>query len=161
MNKSNRQNYGFTFIELIITLAIMSVLLLIAVPLTQVSIQQQKESELRESLSQIRIALDRYKSMADQGRILVKLGESGYPKSLRDLVEGVSDQTSPAKQKLYFLRSLPRDPMATDMSIPAENTWGLRSYLSPPDNPAEGEDVFDIYSKSDKIGLNGVAYRKW
>lgn len=161
MNKYIRKNYGFTFIELIITLAIMSVLLLIAVPLTQVSIQQQKESELRESLSQIRIALDRYKSMADQGRILVKLGESGYPKSLKDLVEGVSDQTSPAKQKLYFLRSLPRDPMATDMSIPAENTWGLRSYISPPDNPAEGEDVFDIYSKSDKIGLNGVAYSKW
>lgn len=161
MNKYIRKNYGFTFIELIITLAIMSVLLLIAVPLTQVSIQQQKESDLRESLSQIRIALDRYKSMADQGRILVKLGESGYPKSLKDLVEGVSDQTSPAKQKLYFLRSLPRDPMATDMSIPAENTWGLRSYISPPDNPAEGEDVFDIYSKSDKIGLNGVAYSKW
>jgi general secretion pathway protein G len=155
------RNRGFTFIELMVTLAIMAVLVLVAVPMTQVAIQRQKEYELRDSLNRIREALDVYKRMSDQGRISVKLGESGYPKSLLQLVEGVSDQRSPTKQNIYFLRNLPRDPMISDMSLKPADTWGLRSYASPPDNPIEGDDVFDIYSKSDKLGLNGVIYQKW
>jgi general secretion pathway protein G len=156
-----RRDRGFTFIELMMTLAIMAVLVMVSVPMAQLAVQRDKERELRQALVQIREGLDAYKRAADQGRILVRLGESGYPKTLAELVEGVPDQRSPTKQNLYFLRNLPRDPMYPDPAAKAEETWGLRSYASPPDDPAEGADVFDIHSKSDKLGLNGVAYRLW
>ncbi|MCL2876156.1 MAG: type II secretion system GspH family protein [Betaproteobacteria bacterium] len=152
---------GFTFVELIATLAIMAVLAMVTVPLAQVSVQRIKEQELRASLTQIREALDAYKRASDQGRIEKKLGESGFPKKLDDLWQGVPDQRSPNQQKLYFLRSLPRDPTFPDHQIPAAQTWGLRSYASPPDAPAEGEDIFDVYSMSKRVGLNGVEYAQW
>ena len=88
-------------------------------------------------------------------------GESGYPKNLIELVEGVEDQRSPNRKKIYFLRRIPADPMSSDSSLKPEDSWGLRSYASPPDEPAEGDDVFDVYSKSAKVGLNGVPYIKW
>lgn len=157
----SRKPKGFTFIELMMTLAIMAVLVTVAVPLAQLELQRQKEHDLRFALSQIREGLDAYKRAADQGRIQLRLGDSGYPKNLADLVEGVPDQRSPTKKKLYFLRALPRDPMASDLTLSPEETWKLRSYASPPDDPAEGEDVFDVYSKSEKTGLNGVPYAKW
>lgn len=156
-----KNQIGFSFIELVITLAIMSVLVLVAVPLEQISVQRDKERELRESLAQIREALDAYKRAADQGRIQIKVGESGYPKTLEELVTGIPDQRSPSKQNLYFLRSLPRDPMSLSETTSPEGSWAVRSYASPPDNPSEGEDVFDVYSKSKKIGLNGVPYDRW
>ncbi len=152
---------GFTFIELIITLAIMAIMVSVAVPLAQLTMQRQKERDLRTALAEIREGLDAYKRASDQGRIVAKLGESGYPKSLEQLVEGVEDQRSPARQKMYFLRRLPGDPMAGDSSAAPAQTWGLRSYASPPEDPEEGADVFDVYSLSDKQGLNGVPYRKW
>ncbi|WP_374684670.1 type II secretion system protein [Variovorax sp. ZS18.2.2] len=161
MFRSAHPARGFTFVELLVTLAIMAVLATVAVPLAQVSVQRQKEQELRASLMQIREALDAYKRASDQGRIQMKLGESGFPKSLDDLWQGVPDQRSPNQQKLYFLRSLPRDPTFADARTPAAQTWGLRSYSSPPDAPAEGDDVFDVYSKSKKTGLNGVEYALW
>ena len=144
---------GFTFIELMVTLAIMAILVMVATPMAKLSIQRDRERELRAALTEIRDALDAYKRASDQGRIQMRIGESGFPGSLEQLVDGVEDQRSPNRRKLYFLRRLPRDPMA-DPSMAPEETWGLRSYASPPDDPSEGEDVFDVYSKSEKIGLN-------
>lgn len=161
MKFKSRPAAGFTFVELMVTLAIMAVLVLVAVPMAQIAAQRQKEHALREALAQIRDALDAYKRAADQGRISVRIGESGYPKSLGDLVEGVDDQRSPSRQKLYFLRRLPADPMSNNPVDQPEQTWGLRSYVSPPDAPSEGADVFDIYSRSEKVGLNGVPYKQW
>ncbi len=152
---------GFTFIELMVTLAIMAVLVTVSVPLVQVAVQRQKERDLRAALSEIREALDAYKRASDQGRIEVRLGESGYPKSLDQLVDGVDDRRSPSRQKIYFLRRLPGDPMVVGQADKPAQSWGLRSYASPPDEPLEGEDVFDVYSKSERQGLNGVPYRKW
>ncbi|MBD9395267.1 type II secretion system protein [Acidovorax sp. ACV01] len=152
---------GFSFIELMVTLSIMAVLAVVAVPMAQWSYQRDKERTLRVSLAEIREALDSYKRASDQGRIAVKIGESGYPKNLIELVEGVEDQRSPNRKKIYFLRRIPADPMNSDTSLEPGDSWGLRSYASPPDEPAEGDDVFDVYSKSAKIGLNGIPYVKW
>ncbi|MDI1349510.1 type II secretion system protein [Aquabacterium sp.] len=152
---------GFTFIELLMTLAIMGVLAMVTVPMAQVAVQRDREHGLRLALAEIRQGLDAYKRAADAGRIEVKVGESGYPKRLNALVEGVPDQRSPTRQPMYFLRALPRDPLHPDPSAPADQTWALRSYASPPDAPAEGDDVFDVRSRSEVTGLNGVPYKKW
>jgi general secretion pathway protein G len=147
-----RTESGFTFIELIITLAIMGVLVLVAVPLAQVAVQRDKERDLRAALMQIREGIDSYKRAAEQGRILVKLGESGYPKNLNDLVEGVPDQRSPTKQNLYFMRRVPRDPLNPDANAKPADTWRKRSYASPPDNPSEGADILIFISNTTRWG---------
>ena len=156
-----RRARGFTFMELLITLAIMGVLAAVTVPLAQIAAQRQKEAELRSALAQIREALDAYRRASDLGRVPSRLGESGYPKTLDDLWQGVTDQRSPNGQKIYFLRRLPRDPMHPDATVDASATWGLRSYASPADDPSPGDDVFDVYSNSPKTGLNAVPYRQW
>ena len=152
---------GFTLIELMITLAIMATLAAVAVPMVQVAVQREREHQLRAALLEIREAIDAYKRAADNGSIKLNIGDSGFPKKLEELVDGVPDQRNPRKQNIYFLRRLPRDPFApSSISSPAA-TWNKRAYTAPPDNPTEGEDVFDVFSRSGKIGLNGIPLKTW
>jgi general secretion pathway protein G len=152
---------GFTLIELVITLALVGVMTMLSIPLAEVTVQRNKEQELRIALREIRSGIDRYKRAGDQGLIRRTVGESGYPAQLDLLVSGVANQTTPTASPIYFLRRLPRDPFAKDPSLPASMTWGLRSYASASDDPREGEDVFDVYSRAKGVGLNGVPYREW
>jgi general secretion pathway protein G len=158
--KAHRQN-GFSFVELLVTLAIISVLASIVYPMTELRQQRQREQELRIALREVRSALDAYKQAGDEGRISRGPTDSGYPKTLQALVEGVPDLKDPARRKLYFLRRVPRDPMFPDPDVPAHLTWLQRSYASTPDRPTEGADVFDVFSKSDEVGLNGIPYKEW
>ena len=156
-----RQEQGFTLIEMLITVAIVGVLATLSVPLVELSVQRTKEHELRVALRQIRDALDAYKQAADEQRIARSADESGYPKSLDALVNGVVDTKDPRGGKIYFLRRLPRDPMSEDELATAAATWGKRSYASPPEQPQEGADVFDIHSRAPGTALNGIPYRLW
>ena len=152
---------GFTLIELVVAVAILGILATGLLPLAQLAAQRGREQELRTALRTLRTGIDAYKKAADEGRIEKKADASGYPPELRVLDEGVKDARSTDGKVIYFLRRVPRDPFFDDASVPAEKTWGLRSYESPPDDPREGDDVFDVYSQSQKIGLNGVPYRQW
>jgi general secretion pathway protein G len=152
---------GFTLIELVITLAIVALLASVALPVSELAVQRTKEQELRRTLRQIREAIDIYKQASDEGRIKKSVGDSGYPKKLEDLVEGVDDQKNPKKERIYLLRRIPRDPFNTDPTLSAAATWGKRSYASPPDDPKEGDDVFDVFSLAQGKGINGQPYRDW
>ncbi len=152
---------GFTLIELVVTVAIVGILASIAVPLSELGMQRMKEQELRSALRQIREALDAYKQATQEGRIQRRADGSGYPRSLDELAGGVEDAKSLVRTKIYFLRRLPRDPFFSQSATSAADTWGKRAYASPPDAPFEGEDVFDVYSLSERVGLNGVPYREW
>lgn len=152
---------GFTLIELLVTVFIMGVLASVALPMYDLVTIRAKEQKLRVALRELRSALDDYKRAADNGRIVLTVGASGYPPSLEALVEGVLDAKSPSGRKIYFLRRIPRDPFFPDGSVPAARTWGLRSYLSEPTEPKPGEDVFDVYSLSKDIAFDGTAYRDW
>ncbi len=153
---------GFTLIELVITVAIIGVLAMMTLPMAEVAVQRNKEQDLRQALREIRTALDEYKRAVVDGRVITSAEKSGYPASLQELVDGVPDATNPgSKNKIYFLRRVPRDPMNNDADRSDEDTWGKRSYASSADAPEEGADVFDVYSLSNGVGLNGIPYRKW
>jgi general secretion pathway protein G len=152
---------GFTLIEMLITVAIVATLASVTMPMAELVVQRNKEQEFQSGLKQIRAAIDAYKQAVDEGHIAKLAGESGYPRLLRDLVYGVEKMDDPKKGKIYFLRQIPRDPFARYSNIPAEQTWGKRSYESSPDSPREGVDVFDVFTLSDGIGINGIPYRDW
>jgi general secretion pathway protein G len=152
---------GFTLVELVIAVAIVSILAAAALPLNELVVQRAKEQDLRRALREIRTGIDAYKQATDEGRIVKKTGESGFPKRLEELAEGVEDQKSPKRDKIYFLRRIPRDPFATDSALSDAATWSKRSYSSPPDDPREGEDVLDVYTLATGKGINGRPYREW
>ncbi|WP_027864732.1 type II secretion system protein [Massilia alkalitolerans] len=152
---------GFTLIELLVTLAILALLGTLAVPVAQVTAQRRDEAELRRALREIRAGIDAYKKASDEGRVAKAAGATGYPPRLEMLVEGVRDQKSPKQAQVYFMRRLPRDPFHANPGSSDAETWGKRSYASEPDEPREGDDVYDVYSMSEKPGLNGIPYNKW
>jgi general secretion pathway protein G len=155
-----RHAAGFTLIELLISVAILALLAGGAMKFAELAVKRSNEQELRAGLRHIREAIDAYKQASDSNRIAKAADESGYPRSLAELTDGVSDISSAKGAKHFFLRSLPRDPMA-DSSLPAAATWGLRSYASDPENPQPGRDVFDVFSTSTGVGLNGRPYGQW
>jgi len=155
---------GFTLIELIVTLALVGVVALTALPLYEVTATRMKEVELRGALRTLRTALDAYKTATESGQITRTALESGYPPTLEVLVDGVeaARETTPgAPPRVVFLRRIPRDPFAPDASVPPGQQWATRSYGSPPDDPQSGGDVFDVASNSPRVGSNGVPYRQW
>ena len=152
---------GFTLIELVVTVALVGILALTAMPVFELSAKRAKEAELRAALRDIRTAIDAYHQAVQDGKVEKKADESGYPRRLEDLANGVENQQDPNKARIYFMRRLPRDPFAADMALPAAQTWGKRSYASPPDDPREGADIYDVHSLSTGIGLNGLPYKAW
>lgn len=155
---------GFTLIEMIVTVAIVAVLASVAMPMLNLTVQRSKETELRANLRLIREAIDAYKKAADDGRIKKELDATGYPPNLEILVNGAVNEKDANKNKLKFLRIIPLDPMmpvnkAENEDLP--NNWGLRSYASEVNKPIVGDDVFDVYSQSQRVGINGVPYAKW
>jgi general secretion pathway protein G len=162
---SKKRLAGFTLIELVATVAIVAILSSAALPMLQMTVQRAKENELRANLRQIREAIDAYKKVADteNGPIKKIEGKTGYPPNLEVLVEGVMDEKSPNKNKIRFLRKIPIDPMRpiSESSESLTNNWGLRSYESEAENPKTGDDVYDVYSLSPQVGINGVPYAQW
>lgn len=161
------RNRGFSLVELLISLAILALLASMASPLLELTHKRRKEHELQKALQDIRQAIDAYKAASDAGRIEHKQGESGYPPDLKVLYLGVpvanskEQEGGQKKPKIFFLRRLPRDPLYPDKSVPAEQTWGKRSYESEYDKPKAGKDVYDVYTLSPGRALNGTFYREW
>jgi general secretion pathway protein G len=148
-----RSTGGFTLIELIVAATILSVLTLMALPLARVTIQREKEKRLREALWEMRDAIDRYKDAADRQMFQTKVDSQNYPPDLETLVKGVEAQGG---KKIRFLRSIPTDPMTNTKE------WGLRSMQDDPDSDSwGGQNVFDVYTKSDGDALDGSKYKTW
>lgn len=144
-----------TLIELMVTMAILSILMAGVLPLSRMTYWRSREVELRQNLRTIRTAIDRYKEMVEEGKLPKEAGASGYPKRLEMLVEGV-ELPGPVPSKVKFLRRIPPDPMTDD------GKWGLRSYADPFDSTIwGGQDVYDIYSLSEGRALDGSSYRDW
>jgi general secretion pathway protein G len=154
-----RPSEGYSFIELLVVTTIVLILASAVQPLARVTIQRQKESELRRALRDMRDAIDKFKDAADQGMIPtteLKAGSEGYPPDLDTLVEGVSVANDASGRKLKFLRRVPLDPMT------GEAEWGLRAYQDKPDTTSwGGQNVFDVRSLSGGTALDGSKYKDW
>ena len=150
-----KRSKGFTLIELVVVVTLVAILASAAMQLLQLSVQRAKESELKANLRQIRGAIDAYKKAVDEGRIKKTIDQTGYPPNLDILVNGIQDDKAPNHRKMKFLRSIPLDPMS------ASTNWGLRSYSSDAENPTAGDDVYDVYSLSNQIGINTIPYKQW
>jgi len=151
-NISSPKTRGFTLIELIVATAILVILTGMALPLARVTIKREREHELRRDLWEVRDAIDRYKDSADRGAFQTKVGTEGYPPDLETLVNGLDVQG----KKLRFLRKIPVDPMTGTAE------WGMRSMQDDPESDSwGGQNVFDVYTKSQATGLDGTPYKDW
>jgi len=150
---------GYTFVELLVVGTMLLILASAVLPLAKVTVQRQREIELRRALREMRVAVDRFKDAADQGLIGstdLRDGANGYPKDLETLVEGVSVVNDASGRKLKFLRRIPIDPMTRSTE------WGLRSYQDAADSTTwGGQNVFDVFTKSAGTALDGTKYKDW
>ena len=152
-SRDTKSPRGFTLMELMVATAIMAILTMMALPLARVTIQREKEKQLRQALWEMRDAIDRYKEAADRQMFQTKVDSQNYPPDLETLVKGV--EISGGK-KLRFLRSIPEDPMTKSKE------WGMRSMQDDPDSDSwGGQSVFDVYTKSLGTGLDGTKYKDW
>ena len=154
-NRNESSQEGLTLIELIVAFSILLILSTLALPLARVQLKRERERDLRQSLREIRTAIDRYKESSDRGMIQVKVDTEGYPPDLQILVDGVKTSGAVDK-KLKFLRRIPRDPMINSTE------WGLHSYQDDPTSTSfGGQNVFDVYTKSQDVALDGTKYSDW
>lgn len=152
LGKRARGQRGLTLVELIVAITILIILTGMAIPIARLSIKRQRERELRYDLWQMRDAIDRYKDAADRNAFQVKVGTEGYPPDLDTLVNGVDV----AGKKVRFLRRIPVDPMT------GKPEWGQRSMQDDPKSESwGGQNVFDVYSKSEDTALDGTRYKDW
>ena len=152
LRNSGAPQSGMTLVELIVAITIMMVLTSVALPVVRIRVQRERETELRRALWDMRDAIDRYKDAADRNAFQVKLGSEGYPPDLQTLVDGVDVNGT----KLRFLRRIPIDPMTGNAD------WGMRSVQDDPDSGSwGGQDVFDVFSKSNATALDGTKYSDW
>ena len=150
--RQTRKQSGFTLIELIVATSILLILSTMALPMARVTIKREKEKELRAALWQLRDGIDRYNDAATRGAFQIKVGSEGYPPDLDTLVNGVDV----GGKKLKFLRRIPTDPMT------GNTDWGMRSMQDDPDSDSWGGDnVFDVYTKSQGTALDGTKYKDW
>jgi general secretion pathway protein G len=147
-----RKQRGLTLIEMIAAITILLILMSAAVPAVRFTVKRQKETELRRDLWEMRAAIDKYKDAADRNAFQIRVGSNGYPKDLDTLVKGEDVQG----KKLRFLRRVPVDPMT------GKNEWGMRSDQDDPTSDSwGGQNVFDVYTKSDGTALDGTKYKDW
>ena len=151
-DKRSHKAGGFTLVELIVSMAILAILTGLAIPLARVTIVRERERELRRDLWEMRDAIDRYKDAADRQAFQIKVGTDGYPPDLETLVKGVDV----GGKKVRFLRRIPIDPLT------GKDEWGLRSEQDDPESESwGGQNVFDVYTKSQGTGLDGTKYSQW
>jgi general secretion pathway protein G len=151
-----RNQRGLTLVELIVAFTIMSLLTTMAVPLARYKVRREKEKELRYALREIHTAIDKYKDMADAGKLgTLKIGTEGYPETLEMLVEGVK-AAGEVDKKVRFLRKIPRDPFTNSTD------WGKRSNQDDPTSTSwGGQNVFQVYSKTTERAADGTPYSEW
>ena len=152
---ARRSEAGYTLAELVMVATILVALAAVVLPVAKFTVQRSKEADLRQALREMRNAIDDYKRYSDAGLIPVDLGTDGYPAKLDNLIKGVA-LVGQVDKKIKFLRRIPIDPLT------GKDEWGLRSYQDASDATSwGGEDVYDVYTTANGIGLNGVPYRKW